>query len=284
MPKYEAPSSAPENPREFQIWMLDELRHLSDAMSEPESDSVLLKQWNEDFARLGDGLLAYFDGTNFDPGDGKGIYFYDGAAAAWVKLGGGGGLSASAAEEITGGWLFSTVLTRFTQDIELENGKKIHIEGTVAGEFIDIKVVSSNNSVLFSQTGLSSGGLHGAWWQMPIRIRDGHPLVLYDGANADSISMAHNGTDLNVSTTNTRHFAFLSLTGRVRDGGFDLMQIRVSTTAALEQLINAINTSSDKVAGYMLFNTTTSKPVWAVGPNDNSVWVDATGTTVHTPV
>jgi len=56
-----------------------------------------------------------------------------------------------------------------------------------------------------------------------------------------------------------------------------------STTAALAAIGNAINTAG-KYAGKMLFNTTTSKPVWAVGSTAGSVWVDGTGATVHTPV
>jgi len=38
-----------------------------------------------------DGLLAYADGTNWDPGSGKGYYRWDGPTSSWVPLGGGGG-------------------------------------------------------------------------------------------------------------------------------------------------------------------------------------------------
>lgn len=56
-----------------------------------------------------------------------------------------------------------------------------------------------------------------------------------------------------------------------------------ATTAELAAIGNAVNTTG-KVAGRMVFNTTTNKPVWAVGANANSVWNDATGTLAHTPV
>jgi hypothetical protein len=56
-----------------------------------------------------------------------------------------------------------------------------------------------------------------------------------------------------------------------------------STTAALEAIGNAINTAN-KVTGRMVFNTTTNSPAWSVGATAGSVWVDATGATVHTPV
>lgn len=57
-----------------------------------------------------------------------------------------------------------------------------------------------------------------------------------------------------------------------------------ATTAELEALADARNTDARKVAGYQVFNTTTNKPVWAVGNATGDVWVDATGATAHTPV
>lgn len=57
-----------------------------------------------------------------------------------------------------------------------------------------------------------------------------------------------------------------------------------ATTAELIDYTDAINTTALKVAGYMVFNTTTGAPVWAVGANDTSVWNDATGSLAHTPV
>ena len=59
---------------------------------------------------------------------------------------------------------------------------------------------------------------------------------------------------------------------------------KTSTTTALEDVGDTINTSAAKVAGFQVFNTTTSKPMWAVGSADADVWVDATGATIHSPV
>lgn len=60
--------------------------------------------------------------------------------------------------------------------------------------------------------------------------------------------------------------------------------IVTSTTTALADITDAINTGAAKVAGYQVFNTTTNTPVWAVGDTDGAVWVDGVGTTAHTPV
>ena len=218
------------------------------------------------------------------PGNNQ-VYGTDGVGAkGWKADPSGGGLDPAAAEEITGGWLFSTIATRFSENVDIENGKVLHLEGTVAAEFADIGVVSANNSLLFSQTGLDSGGLHGAWFQMPVRIRDGRELVIYNAANNDSVTLAHNGTDLNISTVGTRHINILSLTGNFLVGGLQVNPITINITTQLEDVTNAINTEDEKVLGFMVFNSTTSKPVWALGPNANSVWVDATGATVHIPV
>lgn len=58
----------------------------------------------------------------------------------------------------------------------------------------------------------------------------------------------------------------------------------VSTTAALVDVSNAINTVVSKKQGLMVWNSTTGAPVWSTGGADNSVWNDATGSTAHTPV
>jgi hypothetical protein len=61
--------------------------------------------------------------------------------------------------------------------------------------------------------------------------------------------------------------------------------IIVSETATnLADITHAINTGAAKVAGYQVWDSTNSQPVWAVGNADGSVWVDGAGTTVHTPV
>lgn len=58
----------------------------------------------------------------------------------------------------------------------------------------------------------------------------------------------------------------------------------IATTTELEDVGNAINTDTLKVAGYMVYNTTTSKPVWAVGPDADSLWNLSDSTLAHTPV
>lgn len=62
-----------------------------------------------------------------------------------------------------------------------------------------------------------------------------------------------------------------------------LPKVFISDTTNLTDITNTINTSAFKEAGRMVFNTTTNKPVWAVGSADGDVWVDATGATAHTP-
>ena len=56
------------------------------------------------------------------------------------------------------------------------------------------------------------------------------------------------------------------------------------TTTNLADVAHAINTKQDKQAGYRVWNSTLARPVWAVGPADADLWVDAAGSTVHTPV
>lgn len=55
------------------------------------------------------------------------------------------------------------------------------------------------------------------------------------------------------------------------------------TTAQLEDISDAINTTG-KYIGKEVFNTTTGRPVYALGTSAGSVWNFANGTTGHTPI
>lgn len=57
----------------------------------------------------------------------------------------------------------------------------------------------------------------------------------------------------------------------------------VSTTAALAAIANAVNTVG-KYQGKRVWNSTTSKPVYANAGTAAGTWLDATGTLAHTPV
>lgn len=59
-------------------------------------------------------------------------------------------------------------------------------------------------------------------------------------------------------------------------------QLATSTTTNLTDIAHAINTAN-KVAGKTVYNTTTKKLVTADGATAGAVWVDATGSTAHTP-
>lgn len=56
----------------------------------------------------------------------------------------------------------------------------------------------------------------------------------------------------------------------------------VATTTDLDSATSIVNTIF-KSAGRMIFNTTTSIPVWALGELATDAWVDATGAVVNTP-
>ena len=109
--------------------------------------------------------------------------------------------------------------------------------------------------------------------------------IKYTGGGAAELS--YNG--IPVARTLTAATGGLQANNTLTGGGYERVLTEsdasiTSTTAALAAVANAINTSARKEAGFMVFNTTTNKPVWAVGNTDASVWVDATGATAHTPI
>jgi hypothetical protein len=55
-----------------------------------------------------------------------------------------------------------------------------------------------------------------------------------------------------------------------------------STTTALADIADDINTVG-KFVGKQIWNSTTTQPVWAVSAAAGGLWVDAQGTTKHTP-
>lgn len=57
-----------------------------------------------------------------------------------------------------------------------------------------------------------------------------------------------------------------------------------ATTTQLADITAEINTSDNKVAGYMVWNSTTGIPVWADGSGAGDTWSGADGLVDHTPV
>ncbi len=74
--KYEPSATIPTDPDALASWLLDEFRRVAAALGEGEPDSMLLKEWNAVPDKLYNGLVAYADGTNWDPGLGRGLYAY----------------------------------------------------------------------------------------------------------------------------------------------------------------------------------------------------------------
>src|SRR5512139_277943 len=76
------------------------------------------------------GVLAYADGTTWNPGDGQGFYYYDGSK--WQPLGGGDREQAvtcadSVTIDFTSGTMAYTVLDRATTAITLSGSKNGHV-------------------------------------------------------------------------------------------------------------------------------------------------------------
>ncbi len=57
-----------------------------------------------------------------------------------------------------------------------------------------------------------------------------------------------------------------------------------ATQTELRDISDTVNTMTNKVAGFQIWDSTNNRPVWAVGNADGDVWVDGVTSTVHTPV
>lgn len=106
-------------------------------------------------------------------------------------------------------------------------------------------------------------------------------LAVFDSSGADSGTLTHDGTDLNLTGVNAALFNITGFGGVLIDG---YLQHKTATDAELNAIANAINTAAGKIQGAEVYNSTQDVPVYAVGNADGSVWVDGAGTTVNTPV
>ena len=79
------PNPVPAETADLPGFLADELQEIETAIN--IKDFLSLEETNVDPFRPQDGEIRRADGTNWDPGSGRGIYWYDTVAAAWKFLG-----------------------------------------------------------------------------------------------------------------------------------------------------------------------------------------------------
>lgn len=78
------PTNVPLTPAELPSWLVQEVRNIARAMSEPQTFLRVSMQYSEP-KKLADGMIVLADGTAWNPGNGPGYYGY--RAGAWRFLG-----------------------------------------------------------------------------------------------------------------------------------------------------------------------------------------------------
>lgn len=83
---YEPDAIPDDAPVGLKAWLADQLRRIAAEFREPQPKVVRLAVLGTEPARPRDGMIAYADGTNWDPkGDGtEGFFGYE--DGSWVKL------------------------------------------------------------------------------------------------------------------------------------------------------------------------------------------------------
>jgi len=82
---YELSTAPPDGQGSLRGWLVDQFRQIAATLLEPMPRTVRFAKLNAAPAKLYDGLTAYADGVNWNPGAGQGVYTY--YAGAWNKLG-----------------------------------------------------------------------------------------------------------------------------------------------------------------------------------------------------
>ena len=78
------PDPLPDNDEDLGLYLQNQLIKLGDIIFNQSVFRLDESQALPDKPRNGD--VRFFDGTNADPGSGRGIYWYDADATAWQKL------------------------------------------------------------------------------------------------------------------------------------------------------------------------------------------------------
>ena len=70
---------------EMRDWLIDLQQQIFDNLRILQPDQLILEKLSVSPDKPSDGEIVYGDGTNFDPGSGAGIYYYNGSS--YTKLG-----------------------------------------------------------------------------------------------------------------------------------------------------------------------------------------------------
>lgn len=137
--------------------------------------------------------------------------------------------------------------------------------------------VTSYGLMYFSIGATTAGAENGRW-----------TLQLIRGGSLVNIARAGDGFYVGASATDPGAGAINVDAGYYVGGTMSIDTARGIRTASytstqLNDIANAVNTAN-KATGKMVWNSTASKPVWAVGSTAGSVWVDGAGSTVNTPI
>ena len=81
---YEPTPVASDSPPGLAQWLTDQLRRVANVLRAPEVNSVRFTILHKPPARFADGDLVYADGTDWNPGAGRGLY--ERRSSAWQKL------------------------------------------------------------------------------------------------------------------------------------------------------------------------------------------------------
>lgn len=170
------------------------------------------------------------------------------------------------------------------------NGQTVYIEDTGVSAIDDIKHVISNATtntfeIPVDGTGWTSGGkVINTNWNFNVLVQNSSNLVQISG------SLPSNG-NADPSLTSGSSYHKIERYGKYRlrdasnnDGREEIMQTtRRQTAAELADIADDCNTNG-KFPGLVVWDSTNSRPVWAVNDTAGSVWVYSDGTTAHTPV
>jgi len=152
---YYQPGSIPENPEYLGEFVIRELTKLGDIIYNVAQ--LRLEQTNVAPEKPRDGDIRYADGTNWNPGQGKNLYYFDGTN--WIAFAGGSGSGSYAEFYDTSQQTVALVNTAYPitwNGTDVTDGVSLNVSDTSKMEFTYSGVYHIDMSVTIHSTSASS--------------------------------------------------------------------------------------------------------------------------------
>lgn len=149
-------------------------------------------------------------------------------------------------------------------------------DGATTGPLLDVERISATPAANDLLGAVQFSARNDAGEKVSMAKLRAKTIIAADGTERGQLDLVVTNNGVETTVASARYDGMAS-------NGWIVQANHQATTAELENLADAVNTTNKHVGKYV-WNTTTNRPCWAEGSAANAVWNDADGNTLHTPV